>query len=53
MSSISTRWMFDEYDPSLFYHLRFWTFILSEGRKRIVLDCGGATVEEETAHLDL
>lgn len=48
MSSISTRWMYDEYNPSIFYHLRFWTFILSGGRERIVMDSGRSSVEVET-----
>jgi hypothetical protein len=48
MSSISTRWMYDEYNPSIFYHLRFWTFILSEGKKKMVLDSGKSAVEVET-----
>jgi len=48
MSSISTRWMFDEYNPSLFYHLRFWTFILSRGTRSIVLDSGDSVIQVET-----
>ncbi len=45
MGSVSTKWMFDEYNPSIFYHLRFWVFTLSKGRKIITLDAGRSMVE--------
>jgi len=48
MTSISSRWMFDEYNPSLFYNLRFWTYILSEGQRRLAIDAGKAIIEVET-----
>ena len=44
MQSISTRWMYDEYNPSIFYHLRFWTYILSQAKRQIVLDAGGSSI---------
>src|SRR2546425_4591138 len=47
IGSISTRWMFDEYNPSIFYHLRFWTFIISRGKSRIVLESGKSEIEIE------
>ncbi len=44
IGSISTRWMHDEYNPSIFYHLRFWTFVLAQARKHIVLDSGQSSI---------
>jgi hypothetical protein len=48
MSSISSRWMYDEYNPSLFYNLRFWTYVLSEGQRKLVIDSGKSVTEVET-----
>ncbi|HWY27816.1 MAG TPA: toll/interleukin-1 receptor domain-containing protein [Candidatus Sulfotelmatobacter sp.] len=47
IGSISTRWMFDEYNPSIFYHLRFWIFILSRGKNGITLQAGKSEIEIE------
>jgi len=44
-TSISTKWMFDEYNPSLFYHLRFWTFILARGMENIGINTGNSRLE--------
>ena len=44
-TSISTKWMYNEYNPSVFYHLRFWTFILARGRQNILIDTGNSNLE--------
>lgn len=35
LGSLSTKWTHNEYNSSVFYHIRFWCFILSGGNEKI------------------
>ncbi len=45
MSSISTKWMHDEYNPSLLTHIRFWAYYLSVGLDRIKIPTGSTMLD--------
>lgn len=35
IGSLSSKWTHNEYNSSVFYHIRFWCFILSKGQEKI------------------
>lgn len=35
VGSLSSKWTHNEYNSSVFYHIRFWCFILSKGQEKI------------------
>lgn len=39
-SSLSTKWTHDEYNSSVFYHIRFWCYVLSHAHEKISLYLG-------------
>lgn len=39
-STLSTKWTHEEYNSSVFYHIRFWCFVLSGGHDKITLYLG-------------
>lgn len=44
-TSLSSKWMHDEYNISVFYNIRFWSFILARGRGKISLSLGDQDLE--------
>lgn len=45
LTSLSSKWMHDEYNVSVFYHIRFWSFVLSKGMNKISIPVGGSYIE--------
>lgn len=38
--SLSTKWTHEEYNSSVFYHIRFWCYVLSSGENKIKIYLG-------------
>ena len=45
---LSTKWTTKEHNPSVFYHIRFWSSYLSRQSKSIILQLGNSTCEIDT-----